>query len=303
MAEKPLIEPEIAASLARAGISEPPLRVLERDGRLAVILPGDRIAWFPLDKAWRGELGKQRRVLRLLERHCRFEAPRVLHEDGEGWDLRTMVPGVNDPWDVYERARKDRSLARRIGEQLGRIIADQHMNVPAAELEGWLPLLPDWPREQDRPSIALVVEDKALLLRIDEALKQREAIVRAESVRVLTHTDLGFHNIAFDPGTFDVAGVFDYDGAAFTDRHFDFKLLSLHRADGVEPMLDGAVDIYEQLTGVAIDRGRVSLLNACEAIGFLGFRFGHAPDEDWCGRTLAEDLAWADSALRAAGID
>jgi aminoglycoside phosphotransferase (APT) family kinase protein len=291
------------AALRLAGISGAPSRMLERDGRRAVFLPGDRIAWFPLDEEWRGYLARQRRVLGLLERYCSFRAPRVLYQDQEGWDVRTMVSGVSDPWDVYARAQKDRMLAARIGEALGRVLADQHVNVPAAGLEEWLPLLPDWPRAEDRDKLPKVVEDRALLARIEEALRRREAVVRDAGTRVLTHSDLGFHNIAFDPQTLDVVGVFDYDGAAFTDRHFDFKNMSLHCEDGSEPMLDAAAEIYERLTGIAIDRGRVRLLNACEAIGFLGFRFGHAPEEDWCGRTLAQDLDWADKALQAAGID
>jgi hypothetical protein len=39
-----------------------------------------------------------------------------------------------------------------------------------------------------------------------------------------------------------------------------------------------------------------------EAIGFLGFRYDHAADEKWCGRTLAEDLDWTTTALRSIGL-
>jgi aminoglycoside phosphotransferase (APT) family kinase protein len=292
----------IAAALARAGVRDAPLAILERDGRRGALLPGDRIAWFPRHADGAALLARERRVLRLLERHCRFAAPRVLHEDGAGWDLRTMVPGVSNPYDVHERAREDRALAVRIGAQLGRILADQHARVPASALGAWLPALPDWPRAEDLPRLPQVVEDRALLARIDEALRRRAALVAEPGPRVLTHSDLGFHNIAFDPATFDVAGVFDYQGAAFGDRHLDFNKMSLHCADGSEPLLEAAAGVYEELTGAAIHRGRVLLLNATEAIGFLGFRFGHAPEEEWCGRTLAQDLAWADKALRTAGI-
>jgi hypothetical protein len=296
-------ESHVAAALARVGIVDPPLKTLERDGRLAVFLPGDRLAWFPRNEDARAWMARERRVLRLVERYCSFATPRVIHEDSEGWDVRSMVPGDSRPFEIYEQARSDRALGVRIGEALGRILADQHMNVPAAELEGWLPAMPNWPRAEDLPNLPRVVEERALLARIDKALAWRERIVREAGSRVLTHSDFGFHNIAFDPATLDVRGVFDYEGAAFSDRHIDFKNLSLHCADGSEPTLDAAADAYEKLTGIAIDRERVRLLNATEAIGFLGFRFGHAPEEEWCGRTLAQDLDWADKALRAAGID
>lgn len=78
--------------------------------------------------------------------------------------------------------------------------------------------------------------------------------------------------------------------------------MSLHCTDGTEPLLEAAAGVYEQLTGWHIDRNKVRLLSATEAIGILGFRFGHAPDEEWCGRTLAQDLAWAHDALTTAGI-
>jgi aminoglycoside phosphotransferase (APT) family kinase protein len=45
--------------------------------------------------------------------------------------------------------------------------------------------------------------------------------------RVLVHTDLGLHNVAVDPETKEVRGVFDYDGAAWADRHHDFRYLVL----------------------------------------------------------------------------
>jgi len=37
--------------------------------------------------------------------------------------------------------------------------------------------------------------------------------------RALVHGDLGLHNLALDPETDAVNGVFDYDGAAWADRH------------------------------------------------------------------------------------
>jgi hypothetical protein len=295
-------ESYVAATLARVGIQDAPLQVLERDGRLAAFLPGDRLAWFPRNADGLASMACERKVLRLLEHYCAFAAPRVLHEDAEGWDVRSMVPGVNHPFEVYERAREDRALAMRIGEQLGRILADQHLHVPACELAAWLPPLPDWPRARDLPSLPQVVEDRALLARIGQALARRQSLIDGAAPRVLTHGDLGFHNIAFDPATLDIVGVFDYDGAAFSDRHIDFKNMSLHCADGSEPLMEAAADVYERLTGLPIDRDCVRLLNAIEAIGFLGFRFGHGAEEEWCGRTLAQDLSWADKSLAAAGI-
>jgi hypothetical protein len=36
--------------------------------------------------------------------------------------------------------------------------------------------------------------------------------------------------------------------------------------------------------------------------GWPAFRRGHLPHEAWCGRTLAQDLAWTNDALERVGI-
>ncbi len=103
-----------------------------------------------------------------------------------------------------------------------------------------------------------------------------------------------------DPVSYRVLGLFDYEGAVFGDRHQDFAYLVFHSAE--EPMLEGALSTYEPATGIRIDRDRVRLLNAIAAIGFLAFRWGHPPAEAWCGRTLAQDLAWTGAALERVGL-
>lgn len=301
----PDLSPEhIASALAGAGFiaAGDPLRIDPRDGRTVAHLAGESMAWFPHDEDARVSIARERRVLRLIEGYCRFKAPRVLHEDADGWDVRAKVPGLTAPFEYYDWVVDDPVFARRLGEALGRILADQHSSIPAAELTGWLPSAPDWPRAQDIPNLPAVVSDAALLKRIDRALARHAEIRRELGDPVLVHGDLGLHNMAFDAATDGLNGLFDYEGAAFGDRHQDFKYLPLHVGDHRDALLDGAVEAYEPLTGVRIDRDRVRLLNATAAIAFLAFRFGHAPEEDWCGRTLAQDLAWATGALDAAGF-
>ena len=117
---------------------------------------------------------------------------------------------------------------------------------------------------------------------------------------MLVHGDLGFHNIAVDPGTDELLGVFDYDSAAWADRHHDFRYLVF--GDDDESVLDGALEVYEPAMAVRIDRSRVRLCNAACAISFLAFRCGVPPEARSCGRTLAEDLAWVRAALSGIGI-
>jgi aminoglycoside phosphotransferase (APT) family kinase protein len=139
------------------------------------------------------------------------------------------------------------------------------------------------------------------LARISRAMEHREKIVVSVSDAVLVHGDLGAWNLAVSPDGGEVQGVFDYGDAVFGDRNQDFKYMEFHRP-GEQVMLDAAIETYEEATRVNLDRERIRFFNAIEAIGFLGFRFGHASDERWCGRTLDEDVEWTTTALEAAGF-
>jgi aminoglycoside phosphotransferase (APT) family kinase protein len=289
------------AELQKAGLiqDEDPFEAWERENRLAVPVPGDRLAWFPKSKEGLARLLKERRILRLLERYCSFQAPRILNEHPTGWDVRTLIAGSVRPFELHERLQRDPHLARQFGEDLGRILADQHTSIPSAELQGWLPGTLNWPRAEDLPHLSDVVDDPRLLARIEAALARR-GVEPQDRCPVLLHADLGPHNIAVDPVSQRVRGIFDYDGAVFGDRHQDFTYMLLHQPE--EPVLDGAVAIYEAMTGQTINRDHVCLLNAVAAIGYLAFRHGRAPEEEWCGRTLAQDLAWTHAALACAGL-
>lgn len=144
-----------------------------------------------------------------------------------------------------------------------------------------------------------VVDDAVLIERALIVMNDYENIVVEEADRVLVHADLGLHNIAFDAESGNVNGIFDYDGAAWADRHHDFRYLVLDFES--RTLLEAAIDAYESAGGRAVRRERVLLYNAACAIGYLAFRFGRAPEERWCGRTLAEDLSWSRGAIAAAG--
>jgi aminoglycoside phosphotransferase len=293
---------EVSAALVKAGFPHDrrALELHSREDRLAVRMSHDQMAWFPSNEEGCALLTKERRILRLLERFCRFSAPRVLYEDETGWDLRALVKGVVHPLGLSERINDDSDFAHAFGADLGRMLADQHARIPPAELAGWLPVVPNWPRPGDLAHLGEVIDDPKLLARIEQALQRRMDLRRPLQDPVLVHADVGLHNIAVDPVSHRVVGLFDYGGAAFGDRHHDFAYMVFSTAKA--PMFEGARVAYESATGVKIDPERVQLLNAVAAIGFLAFRHGHLPSEAWCGRTLAQDLAWTNDALERVGI-
>jgi aminoglycoside phosphotransferase (APT) family kinase protein len=290
---------DACAALRQAGLDLAParVRVEARENRWLVALPGDRLAWFGADTRGRARIARERRVLRLLAERCAFAAPRVLFESQQGWDVRAAVPGVCDPWGLYWRTLTDAALAQRIGEAIGSILVEQHTRVLSDDVAGWLPSRPEWPQPSNeiRHCLPEVIDDRALLAEIDRVLAAYDAVPVAPDDRVLVHGDLGLHNVAVDPATGDVRGVFDYDGASCSDRHHDFRYLIFDLAH--DAALEGALAVYEPALGRTLDRARVRLYNAACAIGFLASRRGIAPEQRWCGRTLAEDLQWVRGAL------
>jgi aminoglycoside phosphotransferase (APT) family kinase protein len=293
----------VVATLAELGIAVEPdeVRLERRDERWLVRLPGDRIAWLAASPAGRERLHVERRVLRLLRARCTFRTPRILAERPDGsFDVRETVPGLVDPWGVFATVTHDGALAARIGAEIGAILVEQHTRITAADAGDWLAREPGWPRPSAwvRGRLPHVLDDARLAAAVDGVLVRYDAVPVADADRVLVHGDLGLHNLAFDPTTLAVRGVFDYDGASWSDRHHDFRYL-VFDVDRPE-MLEAALAVYEPAVGARIDRARVALYNAACAVSFLADRAGTPPDERPCGRTLAEDLRWVEQATARA---
>lgn len=299
MSEETITTESASEALREAGIALWPgeLRIERREDRWAIWLPGERIAWFPANARGRERLAIERRVLRLLAERCTFAAPRILYESPLGFDVRALVPGRCEPWPLYEQIKTDRPLAQLIGQAIGAILAEQHARVTKADVAGWLPDRVSWPEPSDwiRPRLAKVTDDTALIGAIDRALDAYESLSIDPADRVLVHGDVGLHNLAVDPTTNDVRGIFDYDGAAWADRHHDVRYLVL--AIPGEPVLEAALAVYEPAVGRTLDRNRIQLYNAVCAACFLAYRLGVPAEQKWCGRTLAEDVRWVRHAL------
>lgn len=294
------LTPELASErLARAGFGFLPeaLRVEPREERWLVHLPDQRMAWFAASAEGRRRLHIERRVLRLLESRCTFRVPRILFEDAAGvFDLRAIVPGGADPWQLYTRVCQNPELARRLGALLGEMLVEQHSRIGAVDVASWLPAVPSWPRPRSWiiERLPRVIADGRLMLDADRVLRQYESVAVSEADRALVHADLGLHNLG-DGDEATLRGVFDYEGAAWADRHHDFRYFVLDCAS--DELLHAARAVYEPAIGVTIQPERVYLYNAACALCFLAERVGKSSDEQSYGRTLAEDLRWCRQAL------
>jgi aminoglycoside phosphotransferase (APT) family kinase protein len=136
--------------------------------------------------------------------------------------------------------------------------------------------------------------DRALLTGADAVLKAYDDVRVREADCALVHTDVALHNLAFDP--YDhVCGMYDYEEAAWADRHHDFRYLVIGPTH--DTLLEIAISEYQARTGYTIERDRVMLYNAACALTYLAHRARTSPDERPCGRTLDEDLQWSTAAV------
>lgn len=299
-----VLSPDIACEmLAEAGFAFAPsdVHVEAREERWVVHLPGQQLAWFAASRQGLQRLQTERRVLRLLAARCTFRVPRVLFESPAGaFDVQTMLPGVSDPWRIYAAVRDSVELAIQLGTTVGTLLAEQHSRIGAADVAGWLPRRPAWPEPRAWVGARLrhVVGDPGLVASAEAVMEAYESVVVSDADRALVHTDVGFHNLGIDPQAHTVHGIFDYDGAAWADRHHDFRYL-VFDLDRYE-LFEAAVSAYEPIVKHPIQRERVLLYNAACAVMFLAYRAGTKPEERSCGRTLAEDLRWSRLAIARA---
>lgn len=282
-------------------VSSDDLRLERRDDRWLIKWPGERIAWIAASEFAVARLQRERQILRTLQGRVPFELPIVIAQTGDGASqLRTWIQGIVDPRAVHRRVVMDPDFALKLGRSLGRAIAAIHMQDVDEFLKALLPRVPDLPTSCDEffDKLLRVVDDPAIHAGAQSVMTSYLDILESLSVepRALVHGDLGFHNLVLSQDMSRIKCIIDWESACWFDPHLDFRYL-LADFDHLT-LFDAAVTGYEQSGGSRINRHRVVLYNAVSALGFVAHRDGVPPDVKWCGRTLAEDVAWTHRALQ-----
>ena len=161
------------------------------------------------------------------------------------------VPGVHKPWDNPVLARRIGRFPRRnSGGAAHTDFRSRRCRLVATSVS--------WPNSCDwiRDRLPDVVEDRELLRHAEKVLQVYEGLNVDPSDCVLVHSDVGLHNVAVDDATDAVNGIFDYDSAAWADRHHDFRYLVFDF--GEDNLLEAALSVYEPIVGRTIDVLRVS---------------------------------------------
>ncbi|HEY0961918.1 MAG TPA: aminoglycoside phosphotransferase family protein, partial [Pseudomonadales bacterium] len=223
--------------LRAAGVDVPRAKLaVDRREHRWMLSWGDpaHLAWLAADAEGVAQLDIENRMLVLVAKHCTFAVPRTLYFDpASGLAIRTRIAGAVDPAGLHARVRRDSTLGGRIGQWLGRALAELHA-IPTRSVSGWLPARPNWPEPLAvmRENLPLVLEARSPLLpRLNALLRHYEALIDRQHDPVPAHTDLGFHNLVVDPESGLPRGVIDFDSAAYVDRHLDFRYCVLDTPD------------------------------------------------------------------------
>jgi aminoglycoside phosphotransferase (APT) family kinase protein len=266
-----------------------------RGWRWHATLPGDRMMFVPVDDDGAHRLVGERRLLAEIGPRLSFAVPRPLGAIDGPVDVRQRVrgePGVG--W--THRIAEDVGLAAAFADDLARVLAELHRALDDHELRTLArPVRADeYPLAEPRlrPVIASL---PAEIRGLSHSALDRYAALEPEP-DVLVHNDLALHNLAFDPSTLRVAGLFDFEEAARAGRHRDFKYMPSYGPRITERVLD----LYRERSGTTIDVARMRLLHFASALSFWAWREADPVGHDrGSGRDRDVALAWVGMALFA----
>jgi aminoglycoside phosphotransferase len=305
-----LREPITPESLCFALNRATSLRLAPRDVVLAyhhwrwvAHLPAQRIAFVADTENARQRLARERQLLQLLAGRAHFGVPRVEGVDPHGnWDIRLKVPGEAGLTLTYathhRRILDEPAIAQRTGQRIGQILGELHSVITPEEARQLAPSAPPLATsERTRVNLAIGLDDTALQAQVQGVFERFDALEIADDEVVLVHGDLGSHNVAFEPETSAVLGVYDFDAIACVDRHWDFKYLHSYTS----PFRQAVLEAYRSHTGIIPDPRRITLYHAITALAYLAWRVD-APeahdrlsgrDEAGAYRWVRQAVAWA----------
>lgn len=195
----------------------------QRHGRWIVRLPGNRLALVPDNASAAARLAREARLLRLLAPRVSFGLPSIQY-DGPDLQLRGLVPGIQVGGEGRERAFAAGPQGMRLADDLGRALAQLHSALTTEEAEKFGPANIDTLPTADvlRGRLQGTLPDTRTANAFDRLLDLYRDYAPHQADIVLAHGDLWAGNMAVDPETGALNGLFDLDDAGLADRHVDF---------------------------------------------------------------------------------
>ena len=222
---EPVTAETVSSALQSLGLKVPPQQIAlqQRHGRWVARLPDDALVVVADNSAAVARLAPEAKLLELLRLRVSFGLPRIHYADSN-LQVRIPVRGSQIGGEDREQAFAATPQATRLADDLGRALAELHHALTEEEAEeigpAYIDVLPEGAvlraRLEDKlpDPITAKVLDRVLDLYGDGQL-------RAQDI-ALVHGDLWGGNMAVDPETGTLLGLFDFDDSGLADRHVDF---------------------------------------------------------------------------------
>jgi aminoglycoside phosphotransferase len=293
------VTPDSISSVLRqkAGLAVPPesIRLLKRRRIWAAYLPDNVLVLVPDRIKAAKRLMREERLLRFLAPRVAFGLPRILYTDPElTLQVRSMVPGVQLGLgsDIQEAAFARLPQAARLADELGAALAELHRAIDLAEAADLD--LTDCPYPlPEAGEIRRRLECKRLDPLYAATLGKLLALYETQGSRdadlVVTHGDIWGGNLAIDPETGGLNGLFDFEDAGRADRHLE--LMYVHSYG--ECFARRAFAAYGRVAGIEVDAQRTAIYHAISAFAALADIRGLGSDH-----LLSLRLDWVSAVCR-----
>lgn len=220
-------------------------------------------------------MAREAKLLRLLTPRVSFGLPSIEY-DGPELQLRALVPGVQVGAEGRERGFAARPQAMRLASDLGDALAQLHCALTSVEAEEFGPANIETLPTTDllRTRLHGKLPDPLTANAFDRLLDLYSAYAPHEDDIVLAHGDLWAGNMAVDPETGTLNGLFDLDDAGLADRHVDF--MYFHSFG--DAFTRRALASYAAAGGQSASWEQVAIYHAVAAFGALADIRGKGED-------------------------
>lgn len=263
------VSPEaLALALRNAGFASPEVIDLEwRAWRWVGEVDEDLIVFIPPSGEAARRLSIEADLLDLIGNRVHLQLPQVLYRHPDsGMQVRRKVPGIQiSPGEEPLFGGTAHGLA--LAKDLGEAIADLHScTTPEEGLAIGLSSVE--PSRFSPDAIVALQEETAKSDHLD-SLRRLLAIHRDEppskSDVVVVHGDIWRGNMAIDPKTWGLIGLFDFDDCGLADRHFDLRYAHSFGEDFAALCFAA----YSAKSGAVISARRTAMYHAISAFESL----------------------------------
>ncbi len=198
------------------------------------------------------------------------------------------IPGGDLTAEIYqslEAEQKDKLVSDFV-----RFLSEFHQvfSISEAEAMGITREQPFSYTEKIRAKLPGKVKDVTIEEFILETVEEYNGVMKESAEQVVLYNDLHTENIAFDPDTKKLNGIFDFGDVAIGDINKEFA--PLYKLDS--KFLEKVISQYEIVTGRSVSLRRVVLHERIQEITDLVLEFIDKPDSGVYKRAMGRIKKW-----------